>query len=161
MQVVYSNDQRILLTGNHGTGKTVVILKKIELLCKGLKEQEVIYYVNSSGKSYLDLKVKQKIVTNGKMKVIGSDNDLPSIIESDMLPVEEQNGTERIHLFVDEHNLKCISSGQDSRLCRILTVKTQFKNSFVLIAAKPYYYFDGKKNSIRKRITYLVIWKTL
>ena len=75
MQVVYCNDQRILLTGNHGTGKTVVILKKIELLCKDLKEQEVIYYVNSSGKSYLDLKVKQKIETNGKMKVIGSDND--------------------------------------------------------------------------------------
>ena len=53
----------------------MVILKKIELLCKDLKEQEVIYYVNSSGKSYLDLKVKQKIETNGKMKVIGSDND--------------------------------------------------------------------------------------
>ena len=151
MQVVYSNDQRILLTGNRGTGKTVVILKKIELLRKDLKEQEVIYYVNSSGKSYLDLKVKQKIETNGKMKVIGSDNDLPSIIESDMLPVEEQNGTERIHLFVDEHNLKCISSGQDSRLCRILTVKTQFKNSFVLIAAKPYYYFDGKEKQHSKK----------
>ena len=145
MQVAYSNYQRILLIGNHGTGKTVVILKRIELLCKDLKDQEVIYCVNSSGKSYLDLKVKQKIETNEKMKVIGSDNDLSSIIESDILPVEGKNGTERIHLFVDEYNLEYISSGQDSRLYKILTDNAQFKNSFVLIAAKPYYYFDGKE----------------
>ena len=151
MQVAYSNYQRILLTGNHGTGKTVVILKRIELLCKDLKDQEVIYYVNSSGKSYLELKVKQKIETNEKMKVIGSDNDLSSIIESDILPVEGENGTERIHLFVDEYNLEYISSGQDSRLYKILTENTQFKNSFVLIAAKPYYYFDGKEKEYSRK----------
>ena len=151
MQVAYSNHQRILLTGNHGTGKTVVILKRMELLCKDLKDQEVIYYVNSSGKSYLDLKVKQKIETNEKMRVIGSDNDLPNTIESDILPVEEKNGTERIHLFVDEYNLKCKSSGQDSRLCKILTEKTQFKNSFILIAAKPCYCFDGKEKGFSEK----------
>ena len=151
MQVAYSNYQRILLTGNHGTGKTVVILKRIELLCKDLKDQEVIYFVNSSGKSYLDLKVKQKIETNEKMKVIGSDNDLSSIIESDILPVEGKNGTERIHLFVDEYDLEYILSGQDSRLYKILTEKTQFKNSFVTIAAKPNYYFDGKEKEYSEK----------
>ena len=52
---------------------------------------------------------------------------------------------------MDEHNLKCISSGQDSRLCRILTEKTQFKNSFVLVVAKPYYYFDGKEKQHSKK----------
>lgn len=151
VQVAYSNYQRILLTGNHGTGKTVTILKRIELLRKDLKDQEVIYYVNSSGKSYLDLKVKQKIETNEKMKVIGSDNDLSSIIESDILPVEGKNGTERIHLFVDEYDLEYILSGQDSRLYKILTEKTQFKNSFVTIAAKPNYYFDGKEKEYSEK----------
>ena len=51
MEIAYSEEKRILLTGNSGTGKTVVALKKLELLYESLKENEVIHYVNFSGKS--------------------------------------------------------------------------------------------------------------
>ena len=55
MEIAYSDDQRIWLEGNYGTGKTVVLRKKLELLLKALKEKEVIYYINFARKSVLHL----------------------------------------------------------------------------------------------------------
>ena len=60
MKIAYSHEKRILLTGNYGTGKTVVALKKLELLNEGLKEDEVIYYVNFAVKSQVHFEVKKK-----------------------------------------------------------------------------------------------------
>ena len=39
MEIAYSDEKRTLLRGNYGTGKTVVALKKLELLCKCVKEK--------------------------------------------------------------------------------------------------------------------------
>lgn len=61
MEVAYSQENFILLTGNYGTGKTTVVLKKIKLLARDLKENEVIYYINFHAKSALDCRVKQLI----------------------------------------------------------------------------------------------------
>ena len=51
MKIAYSDDKRVWLEGNYGTGKTVVALKKLELLLKTLdKDKEVIYYINFAKK---------------------------------------------------------------------------------------------------------------
>ena len=60
MEIAYSDEKRILLTSNYGTGITVVALKKLELLYESLKEGEVIYYVNFAGKSQLHLEILEK-----------------------------------------------------------------------------------------------------
>ena len=70
MEIAYSDEKCILLRGNYGTGKTVVALKKLELLCKCLKEKEVIYYINFAGKSRLDCMVKQKFKKYEQVRVL-------------------------------------------------------------------------------------------
>ena len=59
MEIAYSDDKRIWLEGNYGTGKTIVVLKKLELLLKASKDKEAIYYVNFA-RSLLDLVIKQR-----------------------------------------------------------------------------------------------------
>ena len=90
MKIAYSDKKRILLTGNHGTGKTVVALKKLELLYQGLKEEEVIYYLNFAGKSNLHLEVMEKTKSKNKVKVIKGGTSLSNIINSKSLPEEKK-----------------------------------------------------------------------
>ena len=80
MEIAFSYEKRILLRGNYGTGKTVVLLKKLELLCKCLKEKEVIYYINFAGKSRLDCMIKQKFEKYEKVRVLRGGSSLSQII---------------------------------------------------------------------------------
>ena len=70
MEIAYSDKERVLLRGNHGKGKTVVALKKLELLCKCLKEKKVIYCVNFGRKSRLDYMITRKFKANEKVRLL-------------------------------------------------------------------------------------------
>ena len=137
MEIAYSDEKRILLTGNYGTGKTVVALKKLELLYEGLKEEDVIYYVNFAGKSQLHLEIMEKNKTKEKVKVIKGGTSLSNIISSKILPDEKKNNTENVHLIVDEYDSQDLSKKESESLYHILQLEEQFKHSTVLIAVQP------------------------
>ena len=139
MEIAYSEEKRILLTGNYGTGKTVVALKKLELLYKDLKEEEVIYYVNFASKSQLHLEImeKEKNKTKEKVKVIRGGTSLSNIVNSKILPDEEKNNTKNIHLIVDEYDSPYLSKKESATLYEILQEQEKFKRSTVLIAIQP------------------------
>ena len=109
IEIAYSDNKRILLTGNYGTGKTVVALKKLDLLYEDLKEKEVIYYVNFAKKSQLHLEVMEKNKTKEKVKVIKGGTSLSNIINSKILPEEKKNNTENVNLIVDEYDSQDLS----------------------------------------------------
>ena len=151
MEIAYSNEQRILLDGNYGTGKTVVALKKAELLHKNLNEKEVIYYVTFPGKSRLDCWIKQNFKNYEKIRVLRGGSSLSNIVTNEILSKEEKSDTKKIHLIVDEYNLQYLSSSEWENLHEIFTKKEQFKNSSLLIALQPikidradHVHFDGK-----------------
>ena len=137
MEVAYSQKNRILLTGNYGTGKTTVILKKIELLARDLKEKDVIYYIKFDAKSALDCRVKQIIEANDKIKVIKAKFHLSCIIKFEILPKEEREGTRKINLIVDEYSPQDLLEGESKKLKQIFTERRLFKNAVVLIAIQP------------------------
>ena len=152
MEIAYSNEKRILLTGDYGTGKTVVALKKLELLYEGLKEKDVIYYVNFAAKSQLYLEIMEKSKTKEKVKVIKGGTSLSNIIYSKILSVEKKNKTENVNLIVDEYDSQDLSEKESQRLYDILQDEVHFKNSTVLIAIQPieidrtdYFTVAGKK----------------
>ena len=152
MEIAYSDEKRVWLSGDYGTGKTVVALKKLELLDKGLKEEEVIYYVSFSGKSQLYLNVIEKYKTKEKVKVIKGGTSLSNIVNTKILPDEKKCNTKNIHLIVDEYDSQNLSKKESTRLYQIIQEQEQFKNSTVLIAAQPiqidridYFTSPGKK----------------
>ena len=137
MEIAYSDEKRILLTGNYGTGKTVVALKKLELLYEGLKEEEVIYYVNFAAKSQLHLEVMEKNKTKEKVKVIRGGTSLSNIVNSKILYDEKKNNTKAINLIVDEFDSQYLSKKESEILYKIFEEEVQFKHSTILIAVQP------------------------
>ena len=137
MEIAYSYEKRILLCGNYGTGKTVVALKKLELLYKSLKEKEVIYYVNFARKSRLDCMITQKFKTYEKLRVLRGRFLLSEIVKKEILAKEEKNKSETIHVIVDEYNSQFLTPEESEELYQMFTQKEQFKNSTLLIALQP------------------------
>ena len=159
MEIAYSKEKRILLHGNYGTGKTVVALKKLDLLQKYLEEKEIIYYVNFAAKSRLDCMIKQKYKTCGKVRVLRGGSSLSRIVYKEILPREDKNDTKNIHLIVDEYNSQDLSPEESTRLYKIFTETEKFKNSTLLIALQPikidredhFYVADKKHKNLQKK----------
>ena len=137
MEIVHSSQNRIFLIGGYGAGKTIVICKKIELLLKNLKDKELIYYINFEEKSDLDSVFRIRMKPSEKVKVIKGGFHLSHIIKYQIIPEEEKNNTETIHLMVDEFDTQSLSSEETIQLTDIFTKKVQFKNSSIFIAAQP------------------------
>ena len=137
MEVAYSADKRVWLEGNYGTGKTVVALKKLELLLKALKDKEVIYHVNFARKSPLDFLIKQRFEKHENVMSIKGEYSLSDIIKHQILPKEREKGTKNIHLVVDEYGSQDLSTKEVESLIPILNDEEELINSTVLIAVQP------------------------
>ena len=136
MEIAYSDDKRIWLEGNYGTGKTVVALKKLELLVKALRDKEVIYYTNFARKSLLDVMTKQRF-KNKNVRAIRGEYRLSSTIKNQILQKERELGTKSIHLIVDEYSSQDLSTKEVESLIPILNNEEELINSTVLIAVQP------------------------
>ena len=134
MEIAYSDDKRIWLEGNYGTGKTVVAIKKLELLLKALKDEEVVYYVTFA-ESVLCLMIKQRFKKNENFRAIFSNTNLSRTIKDQILPEERKLGTKSIHLIVDEYSSEYLYNVES--LIAILNEEEELINSTVLIAVQP------------------------
>ena len=141
MEVVYSRQNRIFLTGSYGTGKSIIIDKKIEILLENLKDKDIIYYVNFEEKSHLDSIFKMRMKTNEKVKVIKCGFDLSLIIKDKILSQEYDyngnNGTKKIHLMVEEYDTQSLTRTEAFRLNKLFENEELLKNSTIFIAAQP------------------------
>ena len=135
MQIVYSKENHVFLTGSYGSGKTVVIYKKIELLQRNLKENDSIYYVNFEEKSHLDSDIKATMKLDEKVKVIKGGFNLSHIVKNRILPEEHRTG--KIHLMVDEFDTQSLSEKETIELVNIFKNTPLFIRSTIFIAAQP------------------------
>ena len=136
MEIAYSDDKRIWLEGNYGTGKTVVVVKKLELLLKASKDEEVIYYVNFA-RNLPDLVIKQSFEKYENFRAIRAECSLSNTIKCQILPKEREQGTKNIHLVVDEYSSQYLSTKEVESLIPILNEEKELINSTVLIAVQP------------------------
>ena len=139
MKIDYAHKKRIILKGEYGSGKTVIALKKIQLLIETLKDKEAIYYINFNGRNELHSIIKQKLEifskSNNNMKVIGGSHNLSYIIKSQIRPVEGKIG--KINLIVDEYALESLTKSEANTLHKTFEEMKQFRNSTILIATQP------------------------
>ena len=154
MEIAYSMENRIILKGDYGTGKTIICLKKIEILSTVLGDSETIYYINFQGRSELDGVVSKKVKGfHPNAKVLKGDSTLSNIIESKILPREEKAGTRMVHLFVDEYRTETLTKKEVSTLVNLFSEKEILKKSTIFLSIQPieitrkdFHYFNGKES---------------
>ena len=144
MDVIYSPYKFTILRGNFGTGKSIIIQKKLENLANLLQKHEIIYFINYDPKSNALIGFESYVRKNvclknkHKIKIIGNKMSLKLSGIFGMI-VEKHESTEikSVHLFIDEYN------GEDLTINEVQLVKEKlqgislFRNSVVFIAVQP------------------------
>ena len=144
MDIIYSPYNFLILKGNFGTGKSIIIQKKLENIANLLQKNEIIYFVNYNPKSNARIGFESFIRKNiysenlCKIKIIGNKMNLKlSGIFDMVMEKNESPGVKSVHLFIDEYN------GEDLTMREVQLVKEKlqgtslFKNSVVFIAVQP------------------------
>ena len=84
MDIHFSNAKHVVIQGSYGSGKSILGLKKVELIWKRLKENEKIIYLNFDLKSKLHFLMEENLkkyvrIPSRKIKRV---NSIGSILES-------------------------------------------------------------------------------
>ena len=141
MDIIYSSNNHTILKGNFGTGKSIIIQKKLENLIKMTEKNEVVYYFNYDRKSNAFIDVKsfiEKVCPKNMNKIKIRENKDGLKLSGIFVTVlnEIERGIKCVHIFIDEFN------GEDLTLLEIEILKenlqvSYFKNAIVFIAAQP------------------------
>ena len=109
MEILYSSCKCVILKGNFGTGKTVILQKKLEELAQELTEKQIIYYINYDRKSNALTEVKNFIKhicpkNPNRIKILGNKDgfQMSGIFQS--ISKEVGQSIKSVHVFIDEYN---------------------------------------------------------
>lgn len=157
MEIVHSKNNHILLKGDYGTGKSIICLKRLELLSKKLQDKEIIYYINFNEKTDFNFAVKRRIKNiNSNINILEGKRYLSETIKFDILGKEKFNDMKKTHLVVDEFDTESLTTDEARTLKKLFTEKEQLRDSSILIALQPieiertdYHHVDGEERCTR------------
>ena len=141
VEVIYYSSNRTILKGDFGTGKSIVLQKKLENLAKTISADEIIYYISYDEKSNVFLGVKHfvdKTCPNNSDKIQIRKNTgrqkLSGLFLSIFNEVDERINS--VHVFIDEY------SGEDLTAVEVKMIKENlnekhFRRSVIFIAVQP------------------------
>ena len=141
MEILYSSCNCVILKGNFGTGKTVILQKKLEELAQKLTEKQIIYYINYDRKSNALTEVKNFIKhicpkNPNRIKILGNKDgfQMSGIFQS--ISKEVGQSIKSVHVFIDEYNGEDLTRSE-VELLKINLQEGHFKDSTIFIAAQP------------------------
>lgn len=135
MEIAYSKEKRVILTGDYGSGKTIIAQKMLRLLAPKLRDQEIMYYINFNR---IDGSVRKNLEKlNPNISVLKGSSTLSNTIKFEMLGKKEYNNAINVNLIVDEYNGESLTKNESHTLAKWFTKKKQFKDSKIFIAVKP------------------------
>ena len=127
--IIYSDKKHLIIRGPYGSGKSVVALKKLEILLKDLEESkknEVAYFICHDSKSALLADIER--IPNVKIHRREGGKKLSKLIKD----IFEESNTQKVNLFVDEYDSENLDNIEIDALNRI--VEEKFKDAtFVLV----------------------------
>lgn len=142
MGIVYSPFNYTILKGSFGTGKTIIMQKKLENLAKVMRKDELIYYINYDHKSNALIGVKKfiekvcpKYQSNIRIRKNTNDLKLSGIFQSILNEVGWK--IKSVHVFIDEYNGEDLTATEVELFKKRFQWKKIFKNSIVFIAVQP------------------------
>ena len=126
--IIYSDKKHLIIRGPYGSGKSIVVRKKMEILLKELEKSEkneVTYFICHDSKTALPTDIegisKAKIHRNERGKKL-------SELIKDIL---QETNAENVNLFVDEYDGENLDEEEAETLKRIL--EERFKGAAVVL----------------------------
>ena len=118
--IIYSDEKHLIIRGPYGSGKSVVALKKLEILLKELEENKinkVTYLICHDSKTALLTDIERTL--NVKTYCHEGGKKLSELIKD----ILEETGTENVNLFVDEYNGEDLDKEEAETLNRMFEEK--------------------------------------
>ena len=156
VEVIYYSNNRTILKGDFGTGKSIVLQKKLENLAKTMPADEVIYYISYDEKSNVFLGVRnfvEKTCNSDKIQIRknAGRQKLSSLFLSIFNEVDERINS--VHIFIDEYSGEDLTTVEVKMLKENLNEK-HFRHSVIFIAVQPIekqrthtFQYSGKKHT--------------
>ena len=109
MEVLYSSCNFVILKGNFGTGKTILLQKKLKDLAPKLTKNQIIYYINYDRKSKAFVEVERFIEnifqkSAGRIRILENNNGLQMSGIFQLITNEVGESIKSVHVFIDEYN---------------------------------------------------------
>ena len=140
MEILYSPCNFVILKGNFGTGKTIILQKKLEDLAQKLTEKQMIYYINYDGKSNSLIDFKRSIEyicqkKSNKIKIRENNDGLKISGIFQSITNEVGQSIKSVHVFIDEYNSEDLTRNEVDLLKKNLR-EEHFKDSVIFIASQ-------------------------
>ena len=141
MEILSSSYIFVILKGNFGTGKTILLQKRLEDLAPKLTENQIIYYINYDRKSKAFVEVKRYIenafqTSADRIRILENSNGLQMSGIFQLISNEVGEGMKTVHVFIDEYNGEDLTQSEVDILKTNLQVE-HFKDSVIFIASQP------------------------
>ena len=160
MDIHFSNDKHIIIQGSYGSGKSLVGLKKLELISKSLGKDEKIIYINFDFKSNLHVLMEENVkryvaISSRKIKRISNVRD---ILESSdkLIYVCHNSARENLsgileetvnlnisalevakinfHLIIEEYDGETLSHDEAGKITKLIKGSVLMKSNIILLA---------------------------
>ena len=132
LNTVYSSDKHIIIRGCYGSGKTIVALKKAEIISRLLKDDDSLWYVICDSRSKLgeEIKVSPKIqVFCNEMQMLGS-----SILQ-DILEKDSKRGN--LNIIFDEFDGETLDEAEAKKLHQEFKTNKRLEDSNIILIPQP------------------------
>lgn len=161
MKVHFSDAKHVVIQGAYGSGKSILGLKKVEMLSQGLRQDERIIYVNFDKNSRLHLlmekyMIEDAMISTSKVKLINSIREIRESPNSsiyvchnsegeNLAAILEKTGTlkskirplkiKNFHVVVEEYDGETLTKEEASKITKL--TGAYFQQSNVIILAQP------------------------
>ena len=162
MNILLSSAKHVVIQGSYGSGKSLLGLKKLELISKGLTQSEKILYLNFDSKSNLHLAMEKNLkeyvrIPPSRIKLINSvreisespnklvyvchnsaGNNLSDILQDTIklnITMSEKNKA-NFHFIVEEFDGEMLVQYETSKLRKVVN-GGNFSQSNIMILAQP------------------------
>ena len=159
MEIHFSNAKHLIIQGSYGSGKSLLGLKKLELISKNLGQHEKIIYINFDPKSNLHFVMEKNVKryagipqrkikhTNGILEILqvpgpliyvchnSAGEDLSTMLQETV----RLNATSKIdktnyHLIVEEYDGETLSYVEAAKITEVVQGSDLLESNIILLA---------------------------
>ena len=132
LDIVCSSFKYIIIRGCYGSGKTIVALKKAEIISRLLRDDDSLWYVICDSRS----KLIEELKVSPKLQVFCNKMQMPaSFILQDILEIDSKQGD--LNIIFDEFDGETLDEAEAKKLDKEFKTNKRLKNSNIILIPQP------------------------